>query len=382
MKKKLLILYSKNPEEVYNRKSALGSYIHTLSNLLEENFDVSINGEKSRRINSGSENNNLNNGSLRFVKSIIPEIIKHIIQDAKLFYLLDKLYERLNNEEYDLILEFYSYASNVGLKISKSQQIPLYTIYDGPLVEEYKFFNGHNPFFINKVTSRQVESLKQSNGIIVYSNPVKDYLIKEFNIENKFLIHQNIDFSRFEFLENKKNDKIINICFIGSFLKWHRVDLLVSVFNRIRSNNDKVKLFLIGSGQELNNIEKIVESSDYSSDIIITGYKDGEELKELKQKMHIGVMPSSNWYGAPNKIFEYGASNMAVVAPDTPTVKYIFKNVISLFENNSEPELYEKLNQLCKHKNTIKEESEVLNSFIKNNYSEEKTFMFYSNLFE
>ena len=383
MKRKLLILYSKNPNEVFNRKSALGSYIHSLSTLLFSEFEVYINGEILELGNISYQDVEINasTGVKGMLKSFIPAIVKHTLLDIQLFNNVNDLEKNLEDNNYDVILEFYSYSSNIGCNISKKQNIPLYVIYDGPLVEEYEFFNGHRPVFFKKIIGRHNDTLEQAKGIVVYSEPVKEFLIKEYKIDDKFYFHQNIDFSRFEFLDNPKDNDSINICFIGSFLKWHRVDLLINSFTRLREKDNLLKLYLIGAGQEFDSIKSLVVNNKFVDDIILTGYKDGEELRNLKKKMHIGVMPSSNWYGAPNKIFEYGASRMAVVAPSTPTVKYIFtEDTVSFFENNSEQELFDSLSSLVSDTDIIIRKSIALNSYIKETYSEKHTLDFYLGL--
>ena len=42
--------------------------------------------------------------------------------------------------------------------------------------------------------------------------------------------------------------------------------------------------------------------------------------------MDIAVMPSSNWYGSPIKIFEYGAMGRAVIGPDVPPVREVMSD--------------------------------------------------------
>ena len=379
MKRKLLILYSKNPDEIYSRQSALGSYIHSLSLLLEEKFDIYLNGEKKRSV---TQNKIVTNSKYPSLKKIIPTPIKRIVNDLKLFRNQILLLQSIEGK-YDLILEFYSYGSNVGYNISRHQKIPLFVVYDAPIIDEYVHFNKVKPIFSRRIERLEKQTLKQADSIVVYSEPVQHYLEKRYRLKNKFVIHQNIDFSRFEYLGKKDYGKELNICFIGSFLKWHRVDLLVDVFTMLRENKINAKLFLIGSGLEFENIKAMVAKNSFSNDIILTGFMDGKALSEIKAKMHIGVMPGSNWYGAPNKIFEYGAAKMAVIAPKTPTISYIFnEKTVMMFENDSKASLYDQLFKLSTNIELIKSKSELLFAFIKQNYSETQTQKTYYKMFD
>ena len=133
---------------------------------------------------------------------------------------------------------------------------------------------------------------------------------------------------------------------------------------------------------EYNSISQLVASSEYRENIIMTGFLDDERLVNIKSLMHIGVMPGSNWYGAPNKIFEYGAAQMAVVAPDTPTIKDIFQNnnEILLFRQDSEMDLYSKMKYLISDRQEITRFANNLKKKIFNQYSAKKTSDFYASL--
>ena len=263
-----------------------------------------------------------------------------------------------------------------------SQKTPLIVVYDNPVVEEYTFFYGKRIFFKKLILTRQLKTLMRAKAIVAYSNAVKVYLNKLASKQLPIKIHQNVDFSRFDFLEKQFSHKPIRIGFIGSFLKWHRIDLLITAFNVLKECKYDVELFLVGYGVEYPEIKKIVECSPFKSAIVMTGFKDGKELVEIKKTLHIGVMPGSNWYGAPNKIFEYAAAKMAVVAPDTPTIVDLFedKQELLLFKQDNVQHLIEKLKLLCDDSVLREQLASTIQKKIKQKYSEKNTFEFYGSL--
>lgn len=391
MKQKLLIVYAQKTDEIYNRKSALGSYINSFADLLSNIFDISINGEFINDAQKKYTQKHVQTQEFkkisykRLIKKILPIKLKLIIKDIALFKKNNKLINNiLSDTDYDLIFEFSSYGSNVGYRLSNKLKIPLVLLFDAPVIEEYKFFQKKNPFFDKIITRRERKSLTAAQKIIVYSNAVKKYLIKKYHINaNKFVIHQNIDFSRFEFSDSKPDYNTINIGFIGSFLYWHRVDLLVKAFEKLKDKAINTKLYLIGAGMEYQKILKQVSKSKFKESIILTGFIDGKQLLKYKKLIHIGVMPSSNWYGAPNKLFEYGAAKMAVVAPSTQTICDLFNNKEDLlfFKNNSFDSLYNILDKLVCDETTINKLANNLHKKIKTNYSSQQTLIFYQKLF-
>jgi glycosyltransferase involved in cell wall biosynthesis len=385
MSKVIYILYAKNIQEVFNRKSALGSYIYCLSGLLEElgGYSVYINGTAYSQIKQLEVRSTVPEKKVIALKKMIPPFVKRILKDLQLFSQLKQLTHALENGiKPDLIMEFYSYASTIGLNLSVRKKVPLIVIYDSPVIDEYEFFNKAAPFFKSKINRFENNTLLQASSTVAYSESVKKFIHHKIKKNTEVAIHQNIDFSRFDFIEDKPTEDTINIGFIGSFLKWHRVDLLLKAFSKLKEEGYTVKLYLLGFGEEFGVIEKQVAANKFKTDIILTGFVDGEELLKYKKKIHIGVMPGSNWYGAPNKIFEYGASKMAVIAPNTPTIADLFldKKELILFKNNSFDELFLSLKQLCDNNVLINELADHLQQKIRMSYSRLHTFNFYNSL--
>lgn len=382
MKTKILIIYAKGSSELLNRQSALGSYILCLGKLLNETgHDIYINGESLSQLGSKPVSNlNVPVSANKFSK-FIPGSVKNIFRDKKIFAKHKSIFKDLKNSgPYTLILEFYTYGSNLGTLAGRAFNCPLITIFDSPVLEEYVFFNGAKLFNRRKIESEQNATLKNSNLIVVYSNAVKDYVEQRTNIIGKTRIHQNVDFTRFDFIEPRKIESEINIGFIGSFLKWHRVDLLLNIFEKLKNDGLNVKLWLVGSGMHWPVIAEKVSNSPYKDSIHLTGFCDGAKLLEIKKHLHIGVMPGSNWYGAPNKIFEYGAAGLAVMAPSTPTIKDLFTNEIRLFDWDNETSAYEELKYICLNPHIITLLQTSLQQFIQKKYSAKNTLNFYNGL--
>ncbi len=386
---KLLILYTKNRQEVFNKKSALGSYINYLGNLLEDNgFEVFLNGERLTEIKHQTVTAISSHSRFSFVKKLIPNFIKRYIKEKQHFKNLDLFYNELTNkhQKYDAILEYYNLGSNIGLKLSKAQNIPYYIFYDGPILDEYQFFNHSKPYFFKEVVKREKESFKYAKKIVAQSNPMKDYVIKNIiNAPDKIVIHQNVDYTKFDVLQGEKkfNTDVLNIGFIGSFLPWHQVELLVNAFVFITKKGVKAKLFLIGDGMERQSIENYCQTlpDEIKQKITFTGFVTKKELHHLKSIIDIGVMSGSNWYGAPLKIFEYGAMKMACIAPDTPTIKDLFpNNEVTFFKWKSQDSLNDALLNLCQDIDKIKLNSKVLNQKVLDKYTPLNTINFYKNL--
>ncbi len=387
MKKHILIIYTKSTSEIFNRQSALGSYIFCLAGILYDNgYDITINDlpfDKQLKQENKALATSKTSGS--FLKKLIPYFIKEAIRDLQLFNWMDLFFKKVDRgREFDKVLEFYTYGSDVGYRLSRKHNKPLVLIYDNPVLEEHAFFHQGQLFFRSKVEKRERSSILHSESLVIYSNPVKDYLETKYHTKLNAFIHQNVDFTRFDFISEKTYEDTINIGFLGSFLKWHRVDILLHVFVRLKKEGHSIRLFLIGNGMEYESILHIVETLNLHEDIVMPGFTDGIELLKYKQNLHIGVMPGSNWYGAPNKIFEYGAAHLAVIAPDTPTISDLFKDneELLLFKQDNEEDMYLKLKNYLINRDLLSSCAIKLQNKIRANYSENATFAFYKNLLE
>lgn len=389
-KKNILVLYSKSTEEVFDRKSALGAQVNCVANMLKlPDTNVFINGiELTDELNSQVSFIAPSNKH-RMLKKMVPRFIKRFIRDKRQWSKMDSLTLSVLNSgvKYDSILEFYTLGSSTGYEVSLKQNIPLFQLYDNSMQQEYQFFNnGKLPFHNSKLLELEKKSLIQAKTIIAYSPTMKDYIIEitdgEVQSEN-IVYHQNVDFTRFDVYDEKVNkpEGTINIGFIGSFLKWHQVDMLIRSFEYLKSKDLDVELYLLGMGVEFENISKQVALSKYKSKIHLPGFVDGSELLEIKKKFHIGVLSGSNWYNAPNKLFEYGAMKLASVAAATPTVKFIFQNdEVELFEWKNEIEMTKALEKLCCSPNLIQEKSEKLYAKVMTDYTLIKAQRFYREL--
>lgn len=383
MKRQILIVYAKSTAEIFNRQSALGSYIHCLAGILVKNgHGVRINDVEFNEIPQ-QQSASVVTTKQSFLKKMLPAFIKEYVKDKRLFSWMNVLYDKIDNgKSFDKVLEFYTYGSDIGYRLSKKHNKPLVLIYDNPVLEEHSFFHPGQVFFKKDAKRAEEMSLLQAQSIVVYSTAVKLFLKEKIRQTLNCFIHQNVDYTRFEYVENKTIVDTINIGFIGSFLKWHRVDLLVNVFTKLRAEGRNIKLFLLGNGMDYETIKQKVGESKYAADIEMPGFMDGKQLFEYKKKLHIGVMPGSNWYGAPNKIFEYGAAKMAVVAPDTPTIKSLFNHdeELLLFKQDNENDLLDKLLIYINNVELLNKHALALQQKIKKKYSESITFEFYDQL--
>ncbi len=128
--------------------------------------------------------------------------------------------------------------------------------------------------------------------------------------------------------------------FVGGFYPWHGVDRLVKAFRRCREAGLAGSMVLVGDGPERPRIEAQLASSGLNKCVLLAGEVEHGALPAWIAAMDICVMPHSNDYGSPMKIFEYMGMGRAVLAPDLPPLRDVIADGVNgrLFASIKHPD--------------------------------------------
>ena len=115
------------------------------------------------------------------------------------------------------------------------------------------------------------------------------------------------------------------VLFYGNFIKLHGVDVIVRAAKLLEG--DGIEFRIIGTGQELENIERLIEELD-TSNIELVGRVPLTELPAeiAAATVCCGIFGVSAKAGrvVPNKVFECAAVGRPVVTGDTPAMRRAF----------------------------------------------------------
>jgi len=374
MKGKIAIVIANPFFSIYHENSAVSLYLKSIGDSLSKSgFQVEYFPTPKPLINSQKKGSNLS-----FVKRIAKVILPNFYF-KKRFRSYFSAIEIMNNQArndlkgYDFILEFSSYGGRIAAICKKEFSVKTALIYDSPADLQFKEMYGKSGEFESLLNEAENISVVQSDLIFCYSHAVKNHLKDKFHFSGKIIELPCIVWKGFSNV--KIDSEKIVIGFIGSFLKWHKVELLFEAFRTLAPKYNNIELVLIGYGEEWNHIHKMVEHSNLQPRILMPGFVSEEELLVYKSKFTIGVMPGSNWYGSPLKLFEYAELGIPVIAPATPTVLQYFThnvNAMIIDQENESDSLKDHLESLI---NDISLRKKLGNSgleMMKNDLSKEK----------
>lgn len=114
--------------------------------------------------------------------------------------------------------------------------------------------------------------------------------------------------------------------FLGKAVPWHGVDHLLNVCLELMSRRDDLRLLIVGDTSGHPELEQIAAASSFGARVHFTGQVPHEEAPAFVAAMDIAVMPNSNDFGSPVKLFEYMAMAKAIVAPRLEPVAEILEH--------------------------------------------------------
>jgi glycosyltransferase involved in cell wall biosynthesis len=272
------------------------------------------------------------------IKSLVPSIIWQTLKDFNLLrfdkYAQAQLQEVVDREKPDMIYERGYYLMTSGLKVAKQANLKHAIEINAPYPEEKIYMEGKS-LYLNAGKKAEKQQAQKTNLVVVVSSALKEYLVKQTDIDpSKILVTPNaVDPNKFQDIDRvssraqlgyRPTDTVVG--FVGSVFPYHGVDHLLRAFLALRANDPDLRLLIVGDGETLPAIRLTAKASAYSSDITFTGNVNYDQVREYMSAMDMGIMPKSNWYGSPVKIFEYAMMNLAVIAPDNVPCRDVMVN--------------------------------------------------------
>ena len=182
-------------------------------------------------------------------------------------------------------------------------------------IEEWIFSNATGLVFIS--------SHFQSVATKAYPNISPSVVSPNAADLDKFIIDRNSGVQLRKDLEI--NDKVV-LGYVGAFVHWHGIDWFVDMIVDQLKNHPKLVLLLVGDGVCFESIKKRTIEAGVESQIILPGRVEHAKIPVYLSAMDFGILPDSNDYGSPMKLFEFMAMEKGMVAPDFSPIAEVVKH--------------------------------------------------------
>lgn len=220
-----------------------------------------------------------------------------------------------------LIYERYSLFLCATIWLARRHGIPVVLeINDSALVERVR------PLRLKRL-ARRIESwcLRRCTGLVFISSYFRDQAEAAYPQIAPSVVSPNaadltrFDPSRFDREQLREQRGLAGrvVCgHIGVFAHWHGVDGFVDAISQRLDEAPQLALVLVGDGRTLPVVRELVASRGLSDRVLLPGRVAHDEIASWIACMDYAVLPDSNQYGSPMKLFEQMAMGVAVVAPD------------------------------------------------------------------
>ncbi len=220
-----------------------------------------------------------------------------------------------------LIYERYSLFLFATVWLARRRRIPLVLeINDSALVDRVRSLR-------LKGFARRIEGwcLRNCTGLVFISSYFRDQAEAAYGPIAPAVISPNavdlacFDPSRFDAMRLRAERGLTNriVCgHIGVFAHWHGVDAFVEAIAARLADVPQLALVFVGDGRTLPAVRDMVTSRGLSDRVLLPGRVAHDEIASWIACMDYAVLPNSNHYGSPMKLFELMGMGVAVVAPD------------------------------------------------------------------
>jgi len=291
-----------------------------------QELDIDVYREEAASANSARTSVGLYRNIIR---KLLPRRFAMIIRDlARIDHgrkYAQRLITTINIWKPDVILETHIAFSRAGKIASEATGIPVVIDDCAPIWEEEQQYGVGLKTFAENIHREVISNAKL---LVAVNDTLRRFLVEEGVSEDKVVTVENgIDEKIFYPRVNAGNirlqhgiyDDAIVVGFVGSFQPYHRVDLLLKAYKNIVSER-KVHLLLVGDGRGYEDSITLARQLGLDNSVSFVGRVSYEEVPNYIAAADISIMPATNNYGNPMKIYEYLAMGKPIIAPDQPTI--------------------------------------------------------------
>ena len=144
--------------------------------------------------------------------------------------------------------------------------------------------------------------------------------------------------------------------FAGAFHHWHGIDWFIEEVIYELKNHPTLVLFLVGDGPRHQYISDLAQANDLTQQIIMPGRIEHHNIPKAIAAMDFGIIPDSNDYGSPMKLFEFMAMGKGMVVPDfTPITEVVTNNSNSwLFQRKNKQDCVKRFFEVASNQQQLK----------------------------
>lgn len=259
------------------------------------------------------------------------------------------------------IYQRMSTSNWTGVALSRSLNLPLVIEYNGSEVWAAKHW-GRRLLDEQLAIDAERVSLEHAHLVVTVSEVLADQLADRGIPRERIVWYPNcvdaavFDSTRFDAAERGAlrashdigTDDIV-VGFIGTFGRWHGVDLLARAIRQMADEDPawldrfRVRFLLVGDGLMMPDVRAAIDGSLAASHTRLVGIVPQRDAPAYLAATDILVSPhrpnpdGTAFFGSPTKLFEYMAMGKAIVASDLDQIGKVLSNSLHASRLPTEP---------------------------------------------
>lgn len=197
---------------------------------------------------------------------------------------IKRIFEKIRKKEDIVLIDAHTFKTEgyVATKLKKKY----------PEITTTVTLHGSSFFYNTRTKNGRKQIARVFNtidNIVCVSDKIKR-MAQEFNTEKVKLIYNGVKQYNFKEKEKDKN-RIISV---GMLYFEKKQDITIKAIGRLTKKYPKLKLTIVGDGEERENLERLVNDLGLSNSVEFMGHIKNDEVMELMSKSYIFIMPSIN----------------------------------------------------------------------------------------
>lgn len=288
---------------------------------------ISAHGTVSSTDTSGPERKGLKQLFSTVAKNT-PEIAFELLEILYNALALAKLARRVKAKRPDLVYERYALFLVSTVWYCRAKRIPVIVeVNDSAVVDRVR------PLLLKNVAAALERWVfRNASGLIFVSQRFADIVQRNYGEIAPIIVSPNaVDMrdyetsmsSRTRTREKLSIGKCVLFGYVGGFHQWHGIGWFVKEITPELKRYKDLKLILVGDGPLFANIKDYIRGERLEDRILLTGRLSHNSIPDVLNALDFAVLPDANEYQSPMKLFEYMASGIGVVAPDTEPIREV-----------------------------------------------------------
>lgn len=269
------------------------------------------------------------------VNHYFPKFFFEFLEILYNLYSMRTLKRAILDYQPDMIYERYSLYTYAATKLARKYGIPIiHEVNDATFVERVR------PLSLAKLAYQFEKYIfSKSSGLIFITNEFQMLANKAHTqLATSIVTPNSVNLDVFVSDEAKVNqikaqyglDGKIVAGFFGNFNPWHGIDQLIYQTSEQLKQTENLVLFLVGDGISFEPIQQYISANGLTDKVILTGRIPHEDIPQYISAMSFSIIPDSNTFGSPMKLFESMALGVPVIAPDyTPVTDIVIEGETS-----------------------------------------------------